>query len=359
MLTVVGLQDNLNKAFKNKMPKDDLIKKIKEAALIGRGGASYPVAQKWQAVKDYLKIKKRAYIIVNGAEGEPGVKKDSFILKNFPEDVINGVYLADKFLGSSRVSKIYFYLNHDYYKEYSKNIKKILEGKKFASLNKRIEFFIKPEKLFYISGEETAILNLIEGKKAMPRLKPPYPVESGLNGSPTLINNIETFYDVSLLSRNKYEEKRFYTLSGFLKYRGVFNLPAHLSIEEVLRQTNNYPTQAFFVQIGGEASGEVLNSKQLNLPLGGTAALMVYNLKTTNKAKLLEYWLRFYSEQSCGQCTICREGTYRLFELIRQKNYDKKLFNELLDVLEDSSFCALGSSLPIPVKSYFENILQK
>ena len=340
------------------MVKEDIIKKIEKAGLVGRGGASYPVAQKWQAVKDTLKSKKRAYIVINGAEGEPGVKKDDYVLKNFSAEVIDGVYLADKFLGSKKVAKIYFYLNNDYYRNYSEKIKKILATKKFSALNKKVEFFIKPEKLHYISGEETAILNLIEGKRAMPRLKPPYPYESGLNGSPTLINNVETFYDVSLVSSGKHEEKRFYTISGFVKHRGVFCLPSHLSINEVLRVTDNYPNKSFFVQIGGEASGEVLNSSQLDLPLGGTAALMVYDLKNTDKNKLLEYWLKFFYTQSCGQCTICREGTYRLLELISQKNYDKKLFNELLDVLEDSSFCALGSSVPIPVRSYFENILK-
>jgi NADH:ubiquinone oxidoreductase subunit F (NADH-binding) len=341
------------------MAKEDIINKIEEAGLVGRGGASYPVAKKWQAVKNSLKLKKRAYIVVNGAEGEPGVKKDEHILKNFSLEVVDGVYLADKFLGSKKVSKIYFYLNGDYYRDYSAKIKKILATKKFSALNKKIEFFVKPEKLHYISGEETAILNLLEGKKAMPRLKPPYPFESGLNGSPTLINNVETFYDVSLVNSGKHEEKRFYTISGAVKHRGVFCLPSHLSINEVLRATVNYPEKPFFVQIGGEASGEVLNSSQLDLPLGGTAALMVYDLKNTDKNKLLEYWLKFFYKQSCGQCTICREGTYRLLELINQKNYDKDLFNELLDVLEDSSFCALGSSVPIPVRSYFENILKK
>jgi NADH:ubiquinone oxidoreductase subunit F (NADH-binding) len=340
------------------MAEKELIKKIEEAALVGRGGASYPVALKWRAVKSALKVKKRAYIVVNGAEGEPGVKKDEYILKNYCAAVINGVYLADKFLGSSKVAKIYFYLNKDYFKNYSASIKKVLSEKKFASISKKIEFFIKPEKLFYISGEETVIMNLIEGKQAMPRLKPPFPYEAGIFASPTLINNVETFYEVSLVSKNRPEAKRFYTFSGALKHRGVFNLPAHLSIEQALRATDNYPDTSFFVQVGGGVSGEVFNSAQLDLPLGGTAALMVYDLKSTDRKKLLEYWLRFYYEQSCGQCTICREGTYRLLELALKKNYDQKLFAELLDALEESSFCALGSSLPVPVKSYLENIVK-
>lgn len=341
------------------MVKNDIISKIEDAGLVGRGGASYPVAAKWKAVKNSLKTKKRAYIIVNGAEGEPGVKKDGHILKHFSADVVNGVYLADKFLGSSKVSRIYFFLNAEYFKNYSPEIKKILALKKFFALNKKIEFFVKPEKLSYISGEETAILNLIEGKKAVPRLKPPYPFESGLNGSPTLINNVESFYDVSLVSKDKYESKRFYTLSGALKHRGVYPLESHLSIDSALRLTDNYPTRPFFVQIGGEACGEVLNSKQLELPLSGAASLMVYDLEKTDGKKLMEFWLKFFYDQSCGQCTICREGTYRLLELFNQKKYDKKLFSEILDVIEDSSFCALGSSLPIPVKSYLENIVEK
>jgi NADH:ubiquinone oxidoreductase subunit F (NADH-binding) len=133
-------------------------------------------------------------------------------------------------------------------------------------------------------------------------------------------------------------------------------LPAHLSIEQALRATDNYPAVPFFVQVGGGVSGEVFNSSQLDMPLSGTAALMVYDLKNTDQKKLLEYWLRFYYEQSCGQCTICREGTYRLLELVLQKKYDRKLFNELLDALAESSFCALGSSLPVSVRSYLENI---
>lgn len=341
------------------MVKNDIISKIEEAGLVGRGGASYPVAAKWRAVKNALKTKKRAYIIVNGAEAEPGVKKDGYILKNFSADVVNGVYLADKFLGSSNVGRIYFFLNAEYFKNYFLEIKKILRLKKFLAINKKVEFFIKPKKLSYISGEETAMLSLIEGKRAMPKLKPPFPYESGLNGSPTLINNVETFYDVSLVSKNKYESKRFFTLSGALKHRGVFSLESHLSIDSVLQQTNNYPTRSFFVQIGGEACGEVLNSQQLDLPLGGAASLMVYDLENTDRKKLMEYWLKFFYEQSCGQCTICREGTYRLLELFNQKNYDKKLFSEIMDVLEDSSFCALGSSLPTPIKSYLENIVKK
>jgi len=341
------------------MPKNNnILKKIEAAGLVGRGGASFPTAKKWAAVKEALKTKPTGYIVVNGAEGEPGVKKDGYLIKHYPETVLNGVRLADQFLGQAKIKKVYFFLSKEYYRDYASGLKKVLVTKKYASLNKKLEFIVKPEVLTYISGEETALLNLIEGKKVEPRLKPPFPTAQGLHGRPTLINNTETFYDISLVSQGKYQEQRFYTISGAVKRPGVYNLPAQLSIEEVLRKTDNYPLNKFFVQVGGDASGEVLNSGQLAAPVEGAGSIMVYDEKRTDQHKLLKYWLKFYKEQSCGQCTICREGTYRLLELINSSQADKKLIRELLDVLEDSSFCALGSSLPIPVKSYWQNVLK-
>lgn len=336
--------------------KENILTKIEVAGLVGRGGASFSVAQKWAAVKESLRTKKIAYIIINGAEGEPGVKKDAYLINHYPEEVINGVFLADQFLNPAKVKKIYFFLSREYYRKFSPNLKKVLAAKKYSMLSKKMEFIIKPEVLTYISGEETALLNLIEGTKVEPRLKPPYPTTHGLFGHPTLINNTETFYDVSLVSRNKYQGHRFYTITGAAKHPGVYSLLASLSIEEVLKKTNNYPLIDFFVSVGGEASGEVLNSDQLTKPVEGAGSIMIYDKKRTNKDKLFNYWLKFYHEQSCGQCTICREGTYRLLELVNNPKKDEKLFYELLNVLEDSSFCALGSSLPIPIKSYLKNI---
>jgi len=337
---------------------ENILTKIEAAGLVGRGGASYPVAKKWAAVKEALKGKKVGYIIVNGAEGEPGVKKDGYLVSHYPEEVLNGVYLADQFLGTEKIKHIYFFLNLEYYKKYAPNLKKVLSVKKYARLEKKLIFIVKPEVLTYISGEESALLNLIEGKKVEPRLKPPYPTSAGLFKAPTLINNTETFYNVSLVGKNKFKNERFYTVNGAVLHRGVFSLSAELTIEEVLKKTNNFPGFKFFVQVGGEAAGEVLRSDQLSRPVEGAGSIMVYDLKKTDKQKLLKYWLNFYYEQSCGNCTVCREGTYRLQELVNQKQYDKKLFWELITALEDSSFCALGRSLPIPIKSYFLNILE-
>jgi len=337
----------------------DILEKISAAGLVGRGGACYPTAAKWAAVKTALVSGRWGYIIVNGAEGEPGVKKDGYIFKNYPEEVINGVYLADKFFGPEKIKKIYIFLNHNYYRDYAPRLKKILAERKYSVLGKKTEFFAKPEKLAYISGEETAMLNLIEGKTIEPRLKPPYPTEHGFHGQPTLINNPETFYNVSLVSKDKYRGERFYTINGAVRRPGVYSLPAELSIEDILRRTDNHPVAPFFVQIGGEASGEVLNSNQLAAPVEGAGSIMVYDLEKTDHKKLINFWLNFYRTQSCGQCTTCREGSYRLAEMFEQKNFNKELFWKIVDTMEKTTFCALYSSLPIPLKSYYQNVLKK
>ena len=341
------------------LKKIDIIKKISAAGLVGRGGASYPTAKKWAAVKSALAKRSIGYIVVNSAEGEPGVKKDGYLLAHYPQEVINGVYLADEFLGSSKIHKIYFFLNREYYRAYSKTLKKVLNQTKFRALGRKLEFIIKPENLTYVSGEESALLNLIEGHKVEPRLRPPYPTEHGLHGHPTLINNTETFYNVSLTAGNRFNNLRLYTIGGQAKRRGVFALAADLSVAEVLKRTDNYPSFKFFVQVGGEASGEFLNSGQLDQPATGAASIMIFDAAKTKTDKLLRYLYEFYFDQSCGQCTACREGTYRLWQSFHRPEADEKTMKELLDNLADSSFCALGYSLPFAVKSYYKNILKK
>ncbi len=339
--------------------KSSLIQKIEEAALVGRGGASYPVAWKWRAVKDSLKKEKEAYIIVNGAEGEPGVKKDGFILEKYSEDFIFGLNLAFEFLGPDKVKKVYLFLNKDYLKNFQAKLKKVLSDEKFKALNKKIEFFQKPIDSGYIGGEESAILNIIEGLKTEPRFRPPFPTTKGLFNKPTLVNNVETFFDVALVSKNEYQAERFYTISGAVKKPGVYRFPALMPIEEVLKLSGNYPSFDFFVQIGGNASGEILNSEQILVPAESAASIMVYDKKRTDEKKLIEYWLKFYFNNSCGQCVTCREGTYRLYEMIRAKSYDEKIFWDIVSALDDSSFCALGLSLATPLLSYYRNIKGK
>lgn len=330
----------------------NILDKIKKAGLLGRGGASFPVHLKWQAVKEVKdKIK---YLVINGAEGEPGIYKDAYIINNYSEELMRGIKIASDFI---KAEKIYFYLNKNLYNSKNK-LNKIANS---IGLKGKIVFFLKPINSGYIAGEETAILNIIEGKNVEPRLKPPFPVCHGLYARPTLINNIETIYNVCLVSQNKYQNKRFYSINFDKKNKGVYFLPEDLSIYEILKQTNNYPKYDFFVQVGGDASGEVLNSKQLDRKVDGAGSITIYNLNKHQAEKIVKYWLSFFRDNSCGQCTPCREGTYRLYEMFENfglKMTKEKNFTDLCDNLFLSSFCALGTAVPIAILSYFKNIYE-
>jgi [NiFe] hydrogenase diaphorase moiety large subunit len=322
----------------------DILSKIKQANLVGRGGAGFPVEKKWNAVKNAVGEKK--YVVANAAEGEPGILKDGYILEHQAEKVIDGMKIALDFL---RAEKAYIFLNYGYNKKLNKKLAALLK-------NSKIEIFVKPVNAGYVGGEESAILNTIEGKRIEPRLKPPFPTAKGLFGYPTLINNVETFYNVSLVAAGQYFNKRFYTITGDCLNEGVYELPDNLTIEKLLKQTGNYPKFPFFVQAGGNASGEVLNSSQLKRQVSGAGSIAVYSLAKNNFKKIIKGWLNFFANESCGQCVPCREGTYRLNEIFSKEKIDWPLFNDLLDNLSDASLCALGGSVAIPIKSFMKNV---
>ncbi|MCX6798414.1 MAG: hypothetical protein NTX66_04375 [Candidatus Falkowbacteria bacterium] len=356
----------------------DLIHKIKAAGLVGRGGAEFPVYLKWLAVyramvsKDNIHCQIRGkdeiacyyhpdqsprqkvcYVVVNGAEGEPGIYKDGYILANHTPQVLRGVKTAVDFLGAK---KAYLFLRPDYFKKYEEIL--IKEAAKISLLSK-LEIIIKPKGAGYIAGEESTILNIIAGRRVEPRLRPPYPTAHGLFGQPTLINNIETFYNVALVADGTYKNERFFSLNGTIKKTGVFKYPANWSITKILKESGNYPDFPFFVQVGGDASGEVLAEDQLNKTVGGAGSITIYNLKNHNPHRLLLTWLEFFKNESCGQCTPCREGTYRLWELANATRMNWNLFEEILDNLASSSFCALGAAVPLPIRSYWQNVINR
>lgn len=324
-----------------------ILEKIEKAGLIGRGGACFPTAIKWKMVKGAPGRKK--YVICNASEGEPGVKKDGYILENYPERVIDGMNIAVKFF---KAEKGIIYINHKYYKRFNKKLKEIIGSSP-------IEIFNKPIEGGYVGGDETSAINAIEGKRIEPRLKPPFPTTNGLEDCPTLVNNVETFYDISLVDSGEYKKNRFYTINGDCLWTGVFELPINYSIEKILKETNNYPGFPFFVQAGGNASGEVLHSTQLKKQAGGAGAITVYSIAKNKPIDLIRSWLNFFLNESCGQCTPCREGVVRLIEIINLPKPDWKLFGDILDTLDDTAFCGLGCVVSIPIRSYVRNVLSK
>jgi len=327
----------------------NILEKIKQAGLVGRGGAGFPAHLKWQAVAS-AKSKKK-YLVVNFSEGELGLFKDIHIMQKFPDVVFSGIRLALDFIGSR---DCYFNYNKEYYKKTKSLILPLI--KRYEGAGYR--FYIYGEEPSYIGGEETALLNAIEGRRTEPRAKPPFPTTSGLFSCPTLVHNIETLYNIALVGQQKFENKRFYCLSGG-KSEGVYFLPADWSIQKVLKQTENYPSSPFFVQIGGSVSGEVLNLNQIKTrEAEGAGSIEVYPIKTKPRDLMLK-WFDFYACESCGKCCPCRLGSYNISKILKQnKKIDWKEIINLLESMEKTSFCALGKMTYIPVESYIKNVLK-
>lgn len=329
------------------MAKENVIEKLKNSGLTGRGGANFPTWLKWDMVKKA--VGKSKYIVCNFAEGEPGVKKDFYIMKNFPSRVVDGMKIALNFFPAKEGI---IYINPDYFDVFEHQLKKEIG-------NLPIKLFKKPKEAGYIGGEETAALNTIEHLRTEPRLRPPFPPTNGLWDCPTLINNVETFYDISLIFKDEYKKERFYTIDGDCIFCGVYKFPDNMLIGDILKKTKNYPDFEFFVQVGGEASGEVLSSKQLKRAACGAGSITIYSALKHKPMDLIRKWINFFTEQSCGKCTPCREGTYRLREMLNQESMDWEMFFNLISNLSETSFCGLGGAVPIPIKSYFDNILKK
>ena len=324
--------------------EENIIAKIKEANLIGRGGAGFPTWMKWDAVKK--QEGKNIYIIANGSEGEPFVFKDKHILQNHPQEFIEGIKIALKTFANSEAI---IYLNHKYYDKYKKKLEKLSQGYP-------ITYFRKTGK--YIAGEETALISHIEGKRIEPRTRPPYPTEAGLNNLPTLINNIETFYRIYEIGNGTYVGKSFFSISGDVKNKGVFEFPEDYSIKKILEDSGNWPSFDFFVQFGGGASGSIFLPEELDEPKRGTPAIVVFNRKKTNLLKLMKFWANFYAEENCDKCTPCRESSLRILEMTRKKKIDFEKLDDMFFALEKTSFCPLGREMSHAFKTLIEKILK-
>jgi [NiFe] hydrogenase diaphorase moiety large subunit len=321
----------------------DIIKELKRQAVLGRSGSCFPAYLKWQQVKTAKGDKK--YIICNASEGEPKNFKDKYILKNHPQYVVEGIKQALKAIPNSTA---FIYLKKDYYKKFKRRLKKLAKGYPIKLVKKRGG---------YLAGEETVVCEVMEGKKAEPRIKPPYPSYYGLFGWPTLINNVETFYVAGKIGLKEYKGERFYTVSGDVKNAGVFELNSCSTVKQVLEQTGNYPDFDFFVQSGGGAMGEILLPKELNKQIEGIGCIVVFNKEKTDPLKLMKEWTAFFMAENCDKCTPCREGMYRIDEMVNSGKLDKKTLNDMFFVLEKTSFCPLGRNAFKPFKTLVKKLM--
>lgn len=357
-----------------KMGKDKFITELIDSGLKGRGGAGFPTGLKWKIVKEDPSSEK--YIVCNADEGEPGTFKDKEILEKASEKVIWGMALAAYITGAKEG---YIYIRAEY-KYLSTKLKIAIDRMETHIRTLGINF--KLTLIFgagaYVCGEETALLQSMEGYRGEPTNKPPYPVNFGYLGKPTVVNNVETFVNAMIIADIGAEEYRklgtkasqgskLFSVSGDCCKEGVFELEMGMTVQQFVDEFGDGDTKA--VQVGG-ASGFCVPRKEFKntiigfegVPTGGS--MKVFN-SSRSMYNILENYLIFFEEESCGQCTPCRVGTQQLLHGIRavkRKEKPKSHLDELLRLaytMKYASKCGLGRSVGNAFRSIIENFREE
>jgi NADH:ubiquinone oxidoreductase subunit F (NADH-binding)/NADH:ubiquinone oxidoreductase subunit E len=347
-----------------------VIATMEDAGLRGLGGAGFPTGRKWKIVRGEAAPRLMA---VNIDEGEPGTFKDRYYLERDPHRFLEGMLIAAWAVG---IDRIYVYLRDEY-----AGVRKILTDE-IAALQvnppaKLPEIHLRRGAGAYICGEESAMIESIEGKKGMPRLRPPYVAQVGLFGRPTLEHNMETLYWVREIlergaawftsqGRNGRKGLRSFSVSGRVQKPGVHLAPAGITIRELIEEYAGgmLPGHTFYGYFPGGASGGILPASLGDVPLDfdtlttygcfiGSAAIIVLSDKDDAKTAALNM-MRFFREESCGQCTPCRVGTAKAVALMERDDWDRDLLTDLSVVMTDASICGLGQAAANPFLSVYK-----
>ena len=349
-----------------KRDAESVISELKNSGLRGLGGAGFPVGSKWEIVSKFPEPRLMA---VNIDEGEPGTFKDRYYLEGDPHRFLEGSMIAAWAVG---IEEIYIYLRDEYAAAREILLREIAELQ--SAFPERLpQIHLRRGAGAYICGEESAMIESIEGKRGIPRLRPPYVAEVGLFGRPTLEHNMETLHWVrdilekgaeSFSSHGRRGRKglRAFSISGRVNNPGVHLAPAGISMRELIDEYcgGMLPGHSFYGYFPGGASGGMLPASLGDLPLDfdtlqehgcfiGSAAVIVFS-EHDNARELALNAIRFFAHESCGQCTPCRVGTIKAIPLMEQKNWNQSLLEELSQTMEDASICGLGQAAPNPLR---------
>lgn len=364
------------------MPPEKIVAEIETSGLRGRGGAGFPTGKKWSAVRAVAGAAK--YVLCNGDEGDPGAFMDRMLLESFPYRIIEGMAIAARAIGASEG---FFYIRAEYPLAV-KRIKEAIEtcnsrgllGEKIMGSDFSLRLSVKEGAGAFVCGEETALIASIEGRRGMPRLRPPFPAECGLWGKPTLVNNVETYALVPWILRNGAESfaglgtatskgTKVFALAGKVRRGGLIEVPMGATIAEVVEQIGGGVAggrRFKAVQIGGPSGGCVpaeLADTAIDYEklaevgaIMGSGGLVVLD-DSDCMVDIARYFLRFTQDQSCGKCTFCRIGTRRMLDILDRicvghgKHGDLELLDELAHQVSAGSICGLGRTAPNPVLS--------
>ena len=367
-----------NKIKNNEVDGDKVLTELESSNLRGLGGAGFPAGKKWRILKDQPSPR---LLAINIDEGEPGTFKDRFYLEMDPHRFFEGMLIASEVVG---IDKVYIYLRDEY------AAVRTLMTKELSQLREKFKDQIPEIELrrgagAYICGEESAMIESIEGKKGMPRLRPPFVAQVGLFGRPTLEHNMETLYWVrdiaekgsdwfTSFGRNGRKGFRSFSVSGRVKKPGVHLAPAGITVKELIDEyaggmLDGHEFHAYFP---GGASGGILPASMGDIPLDfdtlneydcfiGSAAIMI--LSSHDKVmQAASNTMSFFEHESCGKCTPCRVGTSKATKLMSADKWNVPLLGDLATVMSDASICGLGQAASNPLKSvikYFPEELKK
>ena len=356
-----------------KISHESVVEVLEASELKGLGGAGFPAGRKWRILREQEAPR---LLAINIDEGEPGTFKDRFYLESDPHRFFEGMLIASKVVG---IDKIYIYLRDEY-----PAVKNIME----AEIDKIKSYFTDIPEIemrrgagAYICGEESAMIESIEGKRGMPRLRPPFVAQVGLFGRPTLEHNMETLFWIrDILDKgsdwfanqgvNGRKGLRSFSVSGRIKKPGVHLAPAGITVQKLIDDYAGgmLDGHEFYGYFPGGASGGILPASMNDIPLDfgtleeygcfiGSAAVVILSDKdkARNAAKTT---IDFFKHESCGKCTPCRAGTSKASELMKEKKWNISLLEDLSQTMSDASICGLGQAASNPVKSvlkYFSN----
>jgi formate dehydrogenase len=369
----------LLKCMRGELTADSVVKTLEDSNLRGLGGAGFPSGRKWRILREQAKPR---MIAVNIDEGEPGTFKDRYYLERDPHRFLEGMLIA---AWAIECDDIYIYLRDEYagVREALTVELEALTCNPPCPLPKNIQ--LRRGAGAYICGEESAMIESIEGKRGMPRLRPPYVAQVGLFNRPTLEHNMETLYWVRDIlekgaawftshGRNGRKGLRSFSVSGRVQKPGVHLAPAGITMQELIDEYcgGMLPGHTFYGYFPGGASGGILPASMGDIPLDfdtlnqygcfiGSAAIIVLSDKDSARSTALNA-MRFFEEESCGQCTPCRVGTAKAVKLMEKKDWDADLLEELASAMADASICGLGQAAPNPLRcamKYFPQEFKK
>jgi NADH:ubiquinone oxidoreductase subunit F (NADH-binding)/NADH:ubiquinone oxidoreductase subunit E len=344
---------------------EDVQAKIKESGLRGLGGAGFPSGTKWGFVRGNAGPR---YIAVNGDEGEPGTFKDRYYLERTPHLFLEGMLIA---AWAVEADRSYIYMR-DEYPAVLEILAREIKALEDSGIVDAGYIEVRRGAGAYICGEESAMIESIEGKRGMPRHRPPFVAQVGIFGQPTLVHNVETLYWIAKICRegpeclnttelNGRKGLRSYSVSGRVAKGGVYLLPAGSTITDIIAAAGGMADGHEFkaYQPGGPSSG-LLPASMNDIPLDfdtlqqhgtfiGSAAVVVLSQKDRARDAALNM-LRFFEDESCGQCTPCRVGCGKAVQLMQSDTWDQPLLTELCKAMTDASICGLGQAAPNPIK---------